>query len=329
MTRSSGRISLDAPAKINLGLRVTGRRDDGYHTLASLFVPIDLIDEVTVEIEPDTSRSVALAITGGVPGVPDDATNLAARAAIGFLEAAAIGGRVSVRLHKRIPAAAGLGGGSSDAGAVLRALRRLVPGALRPSELEQIALRLGADVPFFLQPRPAWVTGIGERCEPVADFPSLALVLVHPGTELSTAQVFRVRDEIAGALTPHTHASTMPALSGLPVQREGSDPRALSSLLQNDLEPAARRLCPAIDRLKDALQRVGAVGIGLSGSGPTLFGMFEGLSQARAAASALRLAPPAWVRVASRWTSFDPDGIRPDGAPAGEVPAAGAPLRGL
>lgn len=316
MTYGAGRLCIEAPAKINLGLRITGRRDDGYHTLASVFVPIDLVDELTIDVAPATRTAIALEITGGVAGVPADASNLAVRAAAAFLETAGITVRMSIRLAKRIPAAAGLGGGSSDAGAVLRGLRRLMPGALAEAGIERLALALGADVPFFLDPRPAWVTGIGEVRVALPYLPPLALVLAHPGTGLATRDVFRAFDETAGALTRSGDASTMPALSGLPVQHEGSDPRALSSLLQNDLESVARRLCPAIDRLRDALRRTGAVGVGLSGSGPTLFGMFESLSQAEVAAAALHLEPPAWSRLAVRWTSFDPDGVRPEGAPS-------------
>ena len=306
-------LRVTAPAKVNLGLRVTGVRREGpqrgYHELASVFVPIDYADEVEIELVAGASTgggpAVALEIEGGVPGVPADASNLAARAAAAFLSAAGSGAAVQLTLHKRVAAGAGLGGGSSDAGAVLRGLASLLPGAVPPQALERIALALGADVPFFLDPRPAFVTGIGERREPVPELGSLWLVLAHPGVPLATAEVFRAFDAFPRALTGPPPASTMPALSGLLGQRAGDDPRSLASqldtLLENDLEPAALRLCPAIGRLRARLRDVGALGVGLSGSGPTMFGLFADAEAARKAAEGMALDPPAWSRVASRW----------------------------
>ncbi len=151
-----------APAKVNLGLRITGQRPDGNHELESVFLPLDLGDEVELEVAPARLSSVALTLhPGPVEGVPGDASNLAYRAAEAFLEVAGRAGctgSVRIRLHKRIPAAAGLGGGSSDAGVVLRSLARLFPAALSAKALGELALDLGADVPFFLDPRPARVS---------------------------------------------------------------------------------------------------------------------------------------------------------------------------
>ena len=162
-------LELRAPAKVNLGLRITGVREDGYHCLDSVFVPLDLADEVALRVEPaETSRvfvSLSGAMASGLPAGPD---NLAARAARAFLQRASLTAWVSIELEKRIPVGAGLGGGSSDAGAVLRGLATLFPGGICAEELAAIALELGADVPFFLAPRPARVRGIGERSEPLA-----------------------------------------------------------------------------------------------------------------------------------------------------------------
>lgn len=319
-------IRVVAPAKLNLGLRVTGRRADGYHTLASLFVPIDLSDELEIELARDAARGaretgapldVALTLSGDVPGVPTGDANLAVRAARAYGEAAGLAGRARLRLLKRIPAAAGLGGGSSDAGAVLRGLDRLTGGTVDRAGLERIALGLGADVPFFLDPRPAFVTGIGEIREPV-DLPApLHLVLAHPGLPLATADVFRAFDAAHPALTAPDATPTMRALSGLPGQRAETDRRALNELLTNDLEPAAQRLCPAIVGLRDALARAGARGVGLSGSGPTMFGLFDGPEAARAAVEVMALAPPAWARQAGRWAAVDPVWHAPAGSAAG------------
>src|SRR5262245_56190362 len=170
-------LALEAPAKVNLGLRIVGRRTDGYHELESLFAPIDLADAIALQIESSRAVEVVLAITGEAGGAPPGDANLAVRAARAFLARSGIAARVAIGLTKRTPVPAGLGGGSSDAAAVLRGLAQAFPAALQDEELEEIALGLGADVPFFLDPGPAWVTGIGERREPVGGLPSLALLL--------------------------------------------------------------------------------------------------------------------------------------------------------
>jgi len=270
-----------APAKVNLGLRVVGRRADGYHLIESLFAPLALADELEVESGPGSE--IRLSVEGDAGGVPADASNLAWRAASAFLDAAGLRAGVSIRLLKRIPAAAGLGGGSSDAAAVLRALAALHPGVLEPAELDRLALGLGADVPFFLDPRPAWVSGIGERIDPLPALPSLALLLANPGAPLSTAAVYRGWDESEASLTPGGRA---PSLFRLPVLLgEGGrlDRAALARLLANDLEPAATRLCPAIARLRELLGGMGARAVGMTGSGPTMVAVFDSEAEVRQA----------------------------------------------
>lgn len=298
-------LELGAPAKLNLGLRIRGRRPDGYHLLESLFVPLDLADRLRVEVrawKPDQPAAdrVRLELSGErAAGVPADASNLACRAAAAFLTAARrddLG--VVLGLEKRIPSQAGLGGGSSDAGAVLRALAALLPGAVGPGALASLALGLGADVPFFLDPRPAWVSGIGEQIRPLASFPPLAVVLLHPGTGLSTAEVYAAYDALAGALTPLRPGPTVGPPEAI------LEAEALARLVENDLEPAALRLCPPIERWRRRLADAGAVAVGLSGSGPTLFGVFRDESEAREAATmvgeeadGLHGGPPVWIRV--------------------------------
>ena len=263
-----------APAKLNLGLRVVGRRDDGYHLLESLFVPLDLADRVRVEVEPAARIAISVAIVGAAGDVPAGDDNLVARAARAFLGAAGIAARVALTLDKQIPVGAGLGGGSSDAAAVLRALALRFANALSAPALAAIAVRLGADVPFFLDPRPAWVTGIGEQIEPIPEFPPLDLLLVTPAPPLATADVFRALD---AALTPPSPSRRMPALRGDP----GWSPSA--ALLANDLEPVAARLRPGIARVRSELERLGARAVAMSGSGPTMFGLFRDAGQAQAA----------------------------------------------
>ncbi len=296
------RIELRAPAKINFGLRVVGRRPDGYHELESLFLPLDLSDRVTLEVGP--GRGVDFTLRAPVAGVPADATNLAVRAARGFLERVPEACRVAIQLEKEIPAGAGLGGGSSDAATVLRGLSELFPGCVGEQELSSLALSLGADVPYFLDPRPARVSGIGEKIEALGGIQPLHLLLVNPGTPLATAEVFRAYDALTAALTPSESRSTLPALSGAGTARYPAEDRkalgislgSVGAPLENDLEPAAVRLCPSIARLRVALGAAGVEIVGMSGSGPTLFGVFEDADGLDAALARADLRDPVWVR---------------------------------
>jgi len=275
---------LRAPAKVNLGLRVLGRRPDGYHLIESLFAPLALSDEVHLAFAPADAPDVRISVESATAGrgalagdVPADARNLAARAAEAFLEAAGLGGRVEIGLVKHVPAAAGLGGGSSDAAAVLRGLSTLTGEPLPEPTLARLALGLGADVPFFLAPCPALVGGVGERIEPVDGLPRLVLLLANPGLSLATADVYAAWDALESALTPAPAGSTMRAFSDF-LACDPSDAAArahrLEALLRNDLEAAAVRLCPPIGRLRRRLREAGAVATGMSGSGATVYGVF-------------------------------------------------------
>lgn len=283
-----------APAKINLGLRVVGRRPDGYHEIDSLFLPLDLADELFIAAQEADAARVELEVDGDAPADP---SNLAVRAAHAFVQAAARPLHVRIRLVKHTPAASGLGGGSSDAAAVLRTLDERWPGRISTSELVALAAGLGADVPFFLDPRPAQVGGIGERIEPVAGVASLALVLANPGQAVSTAEVYAGYDamELRSAPPP-------PPLPDL------RDPAAvagpLTRVMHNDLEAAAVRACPAIAPVERALEAAGAVAVGLSGSGATAYGVFPDLAVAARAAESLKLPAPGWTRVASTLESL-------------------------
>ncbi|MGH7881030.1 MAG: 4-(cytidine 5'-diphospho)-2-C-methyl-D-erythritol kinase, partial [Candidatus Binataceae bacterium] len=178
-----------APAKINLFLRVTGRRADGYHALDSIFAPVSLYDRVAIAVRPAPNSAVS--IRGDLAELDPGEQNLAVRAAHAFIGEFGLAAEVMIDLHKQIPVGAGLGGGSSDAGAVLRMLARL-GGIADRARLAAVALRLGADVPFFLDPMPARVRGIGERIEPLRSFPPLALVIAVPPVAVSTAVVFKL-----------------------------------------------------------------------------------------------------------------------------------------
>ena len=269
--------TLRAPGKVNLGLRILGRRPDGYHRLESLFLPLDLAD--TVRLALRRSPGVGLELSGDCAGVPRDARNLAVRAAHAFLAAAAHAGGVEIELDKRVPAPGGLGGGSSDAGAVLRGLAELLPGAVAPGRLRSLALGLGADVPFFLAPEPALVGGIGEEILPVDGLASQVLLLAHPGAALATADVYAEHDARAASLTPPASGPSIRALLALREEagraRAGPIETSLRALVVNDLEPAASRLCPAVSELRKEIEATGALAVSLSGSGPTVFGVFR------------------------------------------------------
>jgi 4-diphosphocytidyl-2-C-methyl-D-erythritol kinase len=302
LARGPRRFRAVAPAKINFGLRIVGRRADGYHELESLFLPLDLADDLCLELASGTAPEVTLEVEPAAEvatdSVPVDDTNLAVRAARAFLAETGTSAVVAIRLSKRIPAAAGLGGGSSDGGTVLRMLDRAHPGAVRPGRLRELARELGADVPYFLDPRPAWVTGIGERIEPLRDWPALSMVLANPGVPLSTAEVFRAADALGPAPRRSAEPLTLAERIGL-VRSAGVDwPGAMAPLLTNDLEAAALRLCPPVARLRERLSRLGAAAVGMSGSGPTLFGLFPGVGAAREALARADFEAPIWARVA-------------------------------
>jgi 4-diphosphocytidyl-2-C-methyl-D-erythritol kinase len=194
-----------------------------------------------------------------------------------------------ITLEKRVPAGAGLGGGSSDAGAVLRGLRRYHRDALSPAELEELALALGADVPFFLDPEPALVRGIGEQRERVAS-PSLPLIVTHPGQALATADVFRAFAASQALLTPPGTLAGLPEIPDDPAVHSGE---LWAERVINDLESPATALCPAIAQLRTRLRDAGARGVGMSGSGPVVYGVFDDETGRDAALARLRLAPPA------------------------------------
>lgn len=321
--REARALRVEAPAKLNLGLRVLGTRADGYHLIESLFVPVDLADALEIGLDPTSGGdpAVTLELDGGgsrlsLQGIPTDSRNLAVRAAERFRAAASLDVRIHIRLTKRIPAAAGLGGGSSDAGAVLGALAAAYPGAVAADALRGLALELGADVPFFLDPRAALVTGIGESIRPEPGLPTLCVLLVNSGDSVDTAQVYAAYDALAGALTPPTPGSTMRAISDLRAMGErvggalgvpGRDAlpdgpsswsECLRALLVNDLEPAARRLCPPVGRFKNQLEEAGALATGMSGSGATVFGIFPSAEAAEEVGRRIESLSGAWTCVA-------------------------------
>jgi len=293
-----------APAKVNFGLRVCGLRSDGYHELESLFLPLDHGDVLELGFDETAADEgvapIDFALEAGGEGVPAGEENLAVRAARAFMARAEIAVGLQLRLRKQLPVGGGLGGGSSDAAAVLLGLAKRFPDALSAEELGDLALGLGADVPFFLDPRPAWVSGIGERITPLEAIPSFALLLVNPGSSLSTPRVFQRFDERGSALTPWESGSTMRAIFEFRRRPRGE---RLQKLLHNDLEAAARELCAAIGDLSAQLRSLGATAVAMSGSGATVFGVFDTLELAERAREDAALPPGAWARAAQTLAS--------------------------
>jgi 4-diphosphocytidyl-2-C-methyl-D-erythritol kinase len=267
-------LAEQAPAKINLFLRVVGRRADGYHEVDSVFVPVSLCDAVHIEVRDAPEPSIALHCDRN--DVPSDTRNLAWRAAAAFMREFGIRAEVAIDLHKRIPPGAGLGGGSSDAGAVLRMMAALshVEDA---SAMLRLALALGADVPFFLRPHAAHVTGIGERVVPLDRFAPLTMVVAIPPTPVSTTEIFR-------ALGPEQWSGPAPVEHLRAIAAGQIEP----AMLQNDLAGVAMVRFPEIARLKSALEAAGAQAASMSGSGSAVFGIFTEASSAERACSQLR-----------------------------------------
>ena len=280
------------PAKINLFLRVVGRRPDGYHELDSVFIPVSLWDRVRIEmrVEERTADRTAIALGCNRDDIPTGERNLAWRAAEAFLREFGPAIRaprdIAIDLHKEIPAGAGLGGGSSDAGAVLRMLAALCRVA-DEERLARLALALGADVPYFLHPRIAHVRGVGERIEPVEPSTDasrsapMRMVIAVPPVEVSTAEIFRaLKPEHWSGPAPEDHLRAVAA------------GRIAPGMLRTDLAAVAMAQYPEIARLREALIAAGADDASMSGSGGAVFGIFADAGRAAATADRLRREDP-------------------------------------
>ncbi|HOO00924.1 MAG TPA: 4-(cytidine 5'-diphospho)-2-C-methyl-D-erythritol kinase [Syntrophales bacterium] len=246
-----------APAKVNLHLKVLRRREDGYHDLATLMHRVSLCDELIFE---KTSRGVSLRCPGS--GLPEDEGNLVFRAAKKILDLLDPPFGLHITLVKKIPTAAGLGGGSSDAATTLLAVNEMTGNRLPQDRLMKMGAQLGADVPFFIGRGTAWAFGIGDRLEPLSDLPKLSFLLVNPRFELPTPLVYK---GLNLALTNVPIHYSIPRFSTV---------QDVAAGLHNDLEAVSIRLHPVIGEIKDVLLHHGALGALMSGSGPTVFGLF-------------------------------------------------------
>lgn len=279
ISRLQGRLAARAPAKINLSLRVLGRRPDGYHELDSIVAFAGCHDLLVL----DPGEALALSVDGA-PDLAAGNDNLVLKAA------KALASRVSglkvghFTLTKRLPIAAGLGGGSSDAAAALRLLAQLNGLAVEHPSVMEAAAVTGADVPVCLSPRLRRMRGIGHDVGPRIDLPMLPAVLVNPGIPLETSRVFAQLNRAPGDIESTTCSIDAPVSA-----------RDLPGLT-NDLEPPARKLAPQIDEVLAALSATDEVSlVRMSGSGPTCFALYPDRASARRAARKLAAqAPPEW-----------------------------------
>ncbi len=258
-------ITLLSPAKINLTLEVLGKRPDGYHEIRSIVQPVNLFDEVKIEIEG--GEGIEIESTG--LQIPRGRENLAWKAAEVFLKESGLNFNVRISIKKRIPLGAGLGGGSGNAAAVLVGMNRIAK-RFSENELIQIAPKIGADVALFINCRSAVIEGIGEKVTLIRDFPLFYYVLLNPGFETSTRRIYGFWDEMPEEGLIRTSIEDTVSLF-----REGQFP------LRNDLEKPAMRLYPEIKALKERLIGMEVEAVSMTGSGSTVFGVFRGEGEAK------------------------------------------------
>lgn len=268
------KLILKSPAKINLFLRILRKREDGYHEIVSLMQAVDLQDEMILE-----KRDGGVEINTDLPDCPADESNLAFQAARLLLDESGTKAGVSIHIKKRIPMAAGLGGGSSNAATALLGVNRLFELEITPAKLHVLASQLGSDVPFFLGSGQALATGRGEILKPVSIFRDYWLVLVHPAFGVSTRwayQNFRI------LLTKNEKEFNLNFLE--------NRNRFIEALpgFDNDLEETVRERYPVIGQIKDILTDSGAVKSSMSGSGPTVYGVFDQQPKAEEVARKIR-----------------------------------------
>ena len=270
-------LRLRCPAKLNLGLEILHRREDGYHELRTVFQSLEFHDELSLSTK--RGSGLALEVLGERGGVPETADNLVARAWEAFGREFGGAPALRVKLRKRIPAGSGLGGGSSDAAAMLLGLVRLTGREGNRPRLAGVAGTLGADVPYFLLGGTALGLARGDEVYPLAGGRPRQVLLLLPGEGVSTAAAYRAA---SARLTRRENSISLHRCFS-----EKGEFRPLRELQRNDLEEAIFRQRPELGRLKEALYRLGAELAGMSGSGSALFALFRAREKAEAAAAAL------------------------------------------
>ena len=265
-------MKIRAPAKINLSLRVVGRRADGYHLVDSIMVPVSLYDELDIRRVNLFGRARAgpsLRVSCDHPLVPDGKKNLVYQAVSCLLQEAGVAQPLAVNIRKRIPVGAGLGGGSTDAAAALVGVNRLLKLRFSKNRLEKLGSSLGADVPFFIRGRAVRARGIGDRLSPVKKIGPRWLVILYPGFPVSTAWAYR---NLRRNLTKY------PANTSINSSITSASKSA--QLLINDLEAVVIKRYPRVGLLKDELIRGGADRAMMTGSGSAVFGVFRSRERA-------------------------------------------------
>ncbi len=285
------KLTLLSPAKINLYLKITGKRADGYHELKTLFQAVDIFDELTLE-----KTASGIEVICDDPDIPGGETNIAYKAAALLLAGRNCPG-VKISIRKRIPSLAGLGGGSGNAAFTLTGIDRLFGLKTPKQELARLALLCGSDVPFFLNPGRALAEGVGERLRNLIQTKKLHFVLVNPGIKKpSTKDIYRkFKFEL-------TKGSVFDDNTLLDFSNAG-----VKAILFNDLEPVVAGLYPVIDRIKTDLLAAGAKGALMSGSGLTVFGTARSFRQAEEIAAQLGEKYP-WVKTATSFEGQEPKG---------------------
>ncbi len=265
-------LTVHAPAKINLALKILRRRADGYHDIKSILQKVSLYDTLSLKLSP----LQGITVTADDPSIPTDSRNLAYRAADLLLKQQKITPGISIHIKKRIPAGAGLGGGSSNAAATLTGLNKLLRCNLTETELLRLGVEIGADVPFFIYDKPsALAEGIGEQLSPVTIQVPLWLVIVFPGFSISTKWAY----ENYRVLTNEGKNIRIPC--------SFKQLNSVLHILSNDLETVVTKQYPEIQEIKHTLIQAGACGSLMSGSGSSVFGIFPDEQQAQEALTLL------------------------------------------
>ena len=278
-------VSERAPAKVNLSLRVHGRRSDGFHEISSLVAFASLADTLTVS----RAEANALSVTGPFSSPLEGSENLVTLAVSKFRKHCPSAQPLSVTLDKQIPVAAGLGGGSADAAAMLRVLNDMTPNSLSAQQLDDCAASLGSDVMVCLRSSTAWMLGRGEIIRLISDFPPLPAILVNPGVQLTAGEVY-------GALAaPPLQSEDIVQDAQLPDFASVADVMAFIAENENDLQPPAIRLAPVINEVIQVIESVEGCALArMSGSGSTCFGIFGSRADAAEARTRIANAHPDW-----------------------------------
>ncbi|SCI93337.1 4-diphosphocytidyl-2-C-methyl-D-erythritol kinase [uncultured Clostridium sp.] len=284
-------LRLKARAKINWALDVCALREDGYHEVDLLLQSVDFGDEVELERKP-----AGISLACDLPGIPQDARNLAWRAAELMQRTFSRKDGVAITLYKAVPAQAGLGGGSGDAAAVMVGLRKLWDLEIEDEALEQLAAQLGADVPFMIRGGLARARGFGERLERLCTPEDWPILIVKPRQGLPTAEIFRAWDQ-----TAYPYHPDMDGITRALVQGERGE---VAHLMGNSLQKAAGALCPEVEAACEALQSAGALGSVMSGSGSAVLGLFADEAGLDAAHAALSGRYPICIRTRSARASI-------------------------